>query len=106
VYDALATQPDVLATALDLMGLDAEYPVLGHSIYSDTKTDVNLMLFNDTYALRKGEKVAVLIPNAQPQTYLYKEKKLVATEHDLALEKAALALIYVLDDMYEKKLYR
>jgi hypothetical protein len=50
--------------------------------------------------------VAVLIPNAQPQTYLYKEKKLVPTEHDLALEKAALALIYVLDDMYEKKLYR
>jgi phosphoglycerol transferase MdoB-like AlkP superfamily enzyme len=106
VYDALATQPDVLATALDLMGLDAEYPVLGHSIYSDTKTDVNLMLFNDTYALRKGEKVAVLIPNTQPQTYLYQEKKLVPTEHDLVLERAALALIYVLDDMYEKKLYR
>jgi len=106
VYDKLATQPDVLATALDLIGLDLHYPILGHSIFSDTKTDVALMKFNDTYALRKRDKIAIIEPNVAPQSYIYKDKKLLPTEHDTNLEKAALALITILEDMYDKKLYR
>jgi phosphoglycerol transferase MdoB-like AlkP superfamily enzyme len=34
-YHQLTTQPDVLATALDLMGLDFNDPTVGHSIFSD-----------------------------------------------------------------------
>ena len=33
-YHRLATQPDVLATALDLMGLDFNDPIMGRSIFS------------------------------------------------------------------------
>jgi phosphoglycerol transferase MdoB-like AlkP superfamily enzyme len=105
-YDKLASQPDVLATALDLVGIDMHYPILGHSIFSDAKTDVALMQFNDTYALRKGDAIAIIEPNVAPQSYIYKDKKLIATEHDVNLEKAALALITILEDMYDKKLYR
>lgn len=36
-YNKLSTQPDVLATALDLIGIDFSYPIMGHSIFSDDK---------------------------------------------------------------------
>lgn len=106
VYDSIATQPDVLATALDLIGIDLAYPILGHSIYSDTKIDVSLMQFNDTYALRKGNKVAIIEPNRVAESYIYENKKLTPAPKDEALEQAALALIIILEDMYDKKLYK
>jgi phosphoglycerol transferase MdoB-like AlkP superfamily enzyme len=62
-YDKLTTQPDVLATALDLMGLDLTYPIMGNSIFEKEKPEVSLMQFNDFYALREGNEFAVLRPN-------------------------------------------
>lgn len=104
-YEKLATQPDVLATALDLIGIDLAYPIFGHSIFSDQKTDVVLMQFNDTYGLRKGDKIAVIGPNIQPQTFEYKNKKLSKIDHDKNLEDSALAILIVLNDQYNKKLF-
>lgn len=105
-YNNLSSQPDVLATALDLIGLDLQYPILGNSIFNDKKNNINFMLFNDTYALRKDNEVAVLIPNKEAKTFYYKDSKLQEKEHNKNLENTALALIHVLSDMYEKKLYR
>ncbi|RXJ84992.1 sulfatase [Arcobacter cloacae] len=105
-YNNLSSQPDVLATALDLIGLDLQYPILGNSIFSDKKNNINFMLFNDTYALRKDNEVAVLLPNKEAKTFYYKDSKLQEKEHNKYLENEALALIHVLSDMYEKKLYK
>lgn len=105
-YNNLSSQPDVLATALDLIGLDLQYPILGNSIFSDKKNNINFMLFNDTYALRKDNEVAVLLPNKEAKTFYYKDSKLQEKEHNKDLENEALALIHVLSDMYEKKLYK
>lgn len=106
VFTKLTSQPDVLATALDLIGLDLSYPILGNSLFNDGKKEVNLMLFDETFAYRKKEKVAILVPNLAPQTYIYENSRLKLIENDLTLEKEALALVYVIDDMYNKKLYR
>ncbi len=106
VYDKLTSQPDILATALDLIGIDLSYPILGNSIFKDNKKEVNLMLFDEIYAYRKGDKVAIMIPNLPIKTYIYKDKKLLEIEKDLELEKEALSLIYVLDDMYQNKSYK
>lgn len=105
-YNNLSSQPDVLATALDLIGLDLQYPILGNSIFNDKKNNINFMLFNDTYAFRKDNEVAVLIPNKGAKTFYYKDSKLQEKEHNKNLENTALALIHILSDMYEKKLYR
>ncbi|NPA66198.1 MAG: sulfatase-like hydrolase/transferase [Epsilonproteobacteria bacterium] len=105
-YSTLSTQPDVLATTLDLAGIEAKTPIMGHSIFSDKKTDLSLMQFNDTYALRVGEKVAVLQPHKQPKTFLYKQKHLIPTTHDTELEKDLLAFIIVLDYIYQNRLYQ
>jgi phosphoglycerol transferase MdoB-like AlkP superfamily enzyme len=104
--DRLSTQPDVLATALDLIGVDLTYPVLGHSLYSDAKRDMTLMMFNDTFALRVKEKVAIVQPNKEALTFIYENEHLKAVAHDIELEKDALAFIVVMDDMYNKKSFR
>ena len=105
-YSRLTSQADVLATALDLIGIDLSYPILGNSIFKDNKKEINLMLFDEIYAYRKEDKVVVLIPNMPPKTYTYKDKKLLEEKSDSILEKEALALVYVLDDMYKNKSYK
>ena len=112
-YDKLATQPDVLATALDLIGLDLTYPIMGHSIFSDKKQNIALMQFHTAYALRVDDKVAIIRPNMEaltfiykdPESYLDKSKHLTPVEHDKELEKDALAFVLTLNHLYEEKLY-
>jgi phosphoglycerol transferase MdoB-like AlkP superfamily enzyme len=106
VYKNLASQPDILATALDLLGQDFSYPILGKSIFSDKKANLNLMQFNENYALRVGNKVAVLVPNKKAQTYIYKDKHLVKTKHDKELERDALAFVTALNYLYDKQKYK
>jgi len=106
IYKKLASQPDILATALDLLGRDFKYPIMGKSIFSDEKADLNLMQFNRNYALRVKNKVAVLTPNKKRQTYIYKDGKLIKTKHDKELEKDVLAFVTALNYLYEKQKYK
>jgi phosphoglycerol transferase MdoB-like AlkP superfamily enzyme len=106
IVDDLTTQPDVLATALDLTGQDLSYPVLGRSIFSDKKRSIAFMQFNDTFALRKGDKVSVLRPNKQALTFEYKDSKMLPAEHDSFLEKNSLAFILTMNHLYQNQLYR
>ncbi|MDQ7047909.1 MAG: LTA synthase family protein [Sulfurovum sp.] len=106
VYDKLTSQTDVLATAIDLLGKDLKYPILGKSIFSDVKNEVNLMQFNESYALRIGDKVAVVRPRKLAETFMYVDKHLVPTSHDVELEKNALAFIIGLNHLYSKQLFR
>jgi arylsulfatase A-like enzyme len=106
VYDNLVSQPDVLATALDYLGKDFAYPILGKSIFSNSKKGVNLMQFNENYALRVGDKVAVVRPRQKPQTFKYENEHLVEVAHDSELEKDALAFVIGLNVLYDKQIYR
>jgi len=105
-FNTLSTQPDVLATALDLIGINLTHPVLGHSIYSNKKQEIALMLFNDTFALRHRNKVAIIQPNKEAATFIYEKERLRPVPHDKELERDALAFVTVMDDMYNKKLFR
>ena len=105
-YEKIAMQTDVLATAIDYLGKDLTYPILGQSIFSDNKKEINLMQFNENYALRVGNKVAVVIPSQPAQTYEYVGKHLKAIAHDVELEKDALAFVITLNHLYDKQLYK
>lgn len=114
IYDKISTQPDVLATALDLIGLDLKYPIMGHSIFSDKKQNISLMQFHSSYALRADDKIAIIREGKEPMTFLYTQKDemqtifehLVQTDSDVELEKDALAFVVALDYIYNEKLYR
>lgn len=105
-YDKIASQPDVLATALDLLGLDLEYPIMGHSIFSHKKQDITLMQFHRNYALRVKNKIAIISPDKKAKTYIYKDKKIHETNSDKELEKDVLAFVLTLNHLYDKKLYK
>lgn len=113
-YEKIATQPDIIATTLDLIGADFEYPILGHSIFSDKKRELAFMQFNDNYALMVKNKVAVIRPGKEASTYTYDrnkafvkmDKHLVEVEHDVELEKDTLAFILSMNNLYDKSLFR
>ena len=106
IYDKITTQPDVLATALDLMGLDLTYPIMGKSIFHNKKKNISLMQFHDTYALRVEDTIAVIGSGVEAKTYKYKNKKLIEVEHNIEFEKNALACVIALNHIYNKKLYK
>ena len=114
IYDKISTQPDVLATALDLLGLDFTYPIMGHSIFSNEKQNISLMQFHTSYALRVDDKVAIIAAGESPSTFTYKNPSdymdtnnhLTPTQNDEELQKDALAFVVALSHMYEKKLYK
>ncbi len=106
-YNKISTQPDILATALDLMGIEnLTYPIQGHSIFSDKKQNVALMQFNDYYALRQDDKVAVIRPDKEALTFIYKNEQLKLTTHDKTLEEDALAFVITLNHLYHNKLHQ
>ena len=105
--DRLSMQPDLLATALDLIGIDKlRYPILGHSIYEDHKKDISLMQFHQMYGLRAGEEIAIIQPEEKPVTMKIEKGHLVAAPHNEALEKDTLAFIIGINALYQNKLYR
>ena len=105
-YNKIATQPDILATALDLIGVDLKHPIMGKSIFSDEKQEIALMQFHTAYALRVKDKIAIIRPNKKALTFRYEKRHLVAIESDKELEKDALAFVVALDYLYNEKLYR
>jgi phosphoglycerol transferase MdoB-like AlkP superfamily enzyme len=106
VWDSISTQPDLLATVLDLTGLDLQYPIMGKSIFSDTKSRLSLMQFNDYYALRVKDEVAILRPNKKPLTFIYENEHLKKAKHNKDLEDGVVAFVNLLNYLYENRLYR
>lgn len=101
----LSSQPDVLATALDAVGMDLSYPILGKSIFEDAEKDAVLMQFHDMYALRNGDEVAIIQPNKTPLTFKMAGEHLQLSEHNSTLEQDAVAFVHVLNDIYQKRLF-
>jgi phosphoglycerol transferase MdoB-like AlkP superfamily enzyme len=106
-YEKIATQPDILATSLDLIGINKlSHPIQGHSIFSDKKQNIALMQFNDNYALRQDNKVAVIRPGKEALTFVYRDENLNPIEHDINFEQDALAFVLTLDYMYNNTLHQ
>ncbi len=114
VYEKTSTQPDIIATALDLVGVDFTYPIMGHSIFSDKKQQLAFMQFNNNYALMDKDRIAVLRPGKSANTYRYDrneslaltDKHLTEIEHDEELEKDVLAFILSMNHLYDNGLFK
>ncbi|MEY2747612.1 MAG: hypothetical protein RL112_2654 [Planctomycetota bacterium] len=105
-HDAVASQPDLLATALGHLGMDLEHPILGTPVSRPGRQAFALMQYNDAYGFRRGDKVAVLRPSLEPETFVWSGGRLLPTDEDVELERDGLALVHVAEDLYERRLYR
>ncbi|TNF91781.1 MAG: hypothetical protein EP297_15095 [Gammaproteobacteria bacterium] len=64
------------------------------------------MQFNNFYALRVEDRIAVVRPGLPSETFLYKDEHVVHAAHDHELEKDALAFVVTLNHLYDKRLFR
>ncbi len=105
--ERLSTQADLLATALDLIGVEKlHYPILGHSIFENHKKDMSLLQFHQMYGLRVGDEIAIIQPQEEPVTMKIKNGRLVNADHNQELEKDVLAFVVGLNELYQKQLYK
>jgi len=104
--DDIASQPDVLATALGMIGVPLQAPVLGNSVFDRARQPFVLMQFNDTYGFLRGDDIAVLRPGAPPITRRLRDGRLLPAPEDPELQRDGLALLHVTEDLYERRLYR
>ncbi len=103
----LTMQPDLLATALDLIGIDnLRYPILGHSIYESHHKNMSLMKFHQMYGLRVGDEIAIIQPEEQPVTMKINHGHLIESTHNTELEKDALGFIIGINALYQNKAFR
>ncbi len=105
VIETLTTQPDILATALDLTGQDLTYPILGHSVFSKDKQAVSLMQLNEIYALRIGNKITVLQPAQKALSFNFRNKIMIPSVHNQEFEKNGLAFILTMNYLYKNQLF-
>jgi phosphoglycerol transferase MdoB-like AlkP superfamily enzyme len=102
-YSDLASQPDLLATAISMIGVDLQAPVLGSSIFQKDRSGFVLMQFNDTYGFRRGNEVAVLQPEKPARSFHVENQRLIAAPDNPELAKDGLALLHVTEDLYENR---
>ena len=105
-FTGLASQPDVLATALGMIGVELRVPVLGNSIFQAERQPFVLMQFNDTYGFRRDDRVAVLRADKPAATYALQNGRLSPVTEDVELQRDGLALLNVTEDLYERRLFR
>jgi phosphoglycerol transferase MdoB-like AlkP superfamily enzyme len=104
--DDVTSQPDLLATALGMLGVPVRAPVFGTSVFSPGRQAFALMQFNGTFGLRRGDRVAVLRPDKPPQTFRLQDGRLHPDAPDAELERDALALVHTGEALYEKQRFR
>jgi phosphoglycerol transferase MdoB-like AlkP superfamily enzyme len=104
-YDGLASQPDLLATALGMIGVELAAPVLGRSIFDRDRHPFVMMQFNDTYGFRREDTVAVLRADKPASTWRLQDGRLQAAPANIELERDGLALLKVTEDLYDNRLY-
>lgn len=106
--DSIASQPDVLATALGMIGVPLQAPVLGRSVFdqSPDRPPFVLMQFNDTYGYMRGDEVAVFRPGSPPATHRVRDERLEPAPENPELQRDGLSLLHVTEDLYERRRYR
>ena len=103
VYKETCTQVDVMATAVDLLGVDLVQPIIGRSIFSPAKESFALMQFYSLYEFMHDNKLAVLEPDAKARTYLINGPDLLPLPSDRELERDALALLTISSYLYQER---
>ncbi|OBX09699.1 hypothetical protein QV09_07395 [Gallibacterium salpingitidis] len=106
--DRLVSQIDMPPTLLSLMGIDAEYPMLGFDLtkYSPNRA---LMQFDKSMALmNEKNQVVILQPDTQPQGFTYDSVKKNLQPASVPEEMKQQALTYALwgSYLYKNRLYR
>jgi phosphoglycerol transferase MdoB-like AlkP superfamily enzyme len=106
-----ASQIDLGATVLSLMGVSSEHPMIGRDFVKDSETPGRaLMQFDNYFAWLEGSKVTLLRPNQAPLLGHYEaatgELTLSKDEPDASDVEKAMAHVMLPSLLYRERRYR
>jgi phosphoglycerol transferase MdoB-like AlkP superfamily enzyme len=104
----IASQIDLAPTLLSLAGIDAFHPMIGRDFTSLPIDEPGraMMQYANANGFRVGNKVVIHQPGSAAQTFNYVDGQLEKAEHDVELEREALAHLLWADRTYRQRLYR
>lgn len=112
IIKTVASQIDLPTTALSLMGIDAEHPMLGRDLTAEPEglPGRAMMQYEENYAWMEGDEMVVLRPDRQPAHGVYNKKSKVLTErpgsrNDHTMEKRALGHVLIPSILYREQDY-
>lgn len=105
----LASQIDLLPTALSLIGIEAETPTLGRDLTRPEqrrRTGRAILQYHSDQAYMEGDEVAILDPSGEIRQYRWDGSALEPLELDPRLRRTALAHALWAQDAYRTGSYR
>jgi phosphoglycerol transferase MdoB-like AlkP superfamily enzyme len=107
-YAGLASQLDLLPTALGLLGIDTEHPMAGRNLLAvgDGTIGRAVMQYELTHAYRVGDAVVIHQPYQPAREFIVHEGRLVPATLDPELARDALAHVLTPALLYRERRYR
>ncbi len=106
----IVSQIDMAPTLLSLMGISADYPMLGKDL---TRMPADwpgraIMQYDKNFALMRGRDVVILQPERAPEGFIYEDatETLTPAQQPGAMKDAALGLVLWGSLAYQQGLYR
>lgn len=108
--ERVVSQIDMAPTLLSLMGISADYPMLGKDLtrMPDDWPGRAIMQYDKNFALMRGRDVVILQPEREAEGYVYDPvgERLSPAPQSEALKEAALGLVLWGSLAYQQGLYR
>jgi len=106
--DTIASQIDLLPTAVGLLGMETVHPMIGRNLLNESNLPgKNISIYAHSLAFRVNNQAVIYQPHKPPQSYTLDEnEKLHIAEQNLELEKDALAFILFPGIAYANQLYQ
>ena len=107
-FERVASQIDLMPTALGLLGIETEHPMIGRDLLALPADDPGraVLQFNDIHGLLVGDRLAVHPGGGTPRCFRLDGWRLVPIEDDPELLRDGLAHALLPSLLYEKQLYR
>lgn len=107
--DTLGSQIDLLPTAIGLLGMKTEHPMIGRNLLKESPqiTNKQVSIYLHSIAFRTKEKMAIYQAHKKAKTFsINSNGKFTQVPSDIELEKDALAHILFPGLAYRKQIYR
>jgi phosphoglycerol transferase MdoB-like AlkP superfamily enzyme len=90
----LASQIDLIPTALSLVGIDSSHPALGRDLTDPARLALPgraILQFHESHLFLEEDRAVLLRPHLEAETLRWSGTELIPIERDLELERRALA---------------
>lgn len=106
--DVIASQIDLLPTAVSLLGIPLSHPMVGRNLFVHKNPQFGraMMVYDYSYAYRSGQDVVIYQPHLAPKQFQVDGEHLVESALNPELARDALAYILFSSRAYSQQWYK